>query len=362
MRITFLALAAAVPIGLTAQSPATIRLANANAELAEEFSDLYAMREIQDGRVLLFDRKEDRFVVADFASSTVRTVSLKGHGPGEYEMMISALLPLGGDSTLAADLNRWLILVGDSVVATLPPDHPAKRSVRLWPLGADGAGRLLARQSKSGGGMRAADSALAVLVDLSSGRADTITGLRNGVRRAEVRQVTAPDGRVGVGIGRVPLNVSEFPLLFSDGWVAVARLDPYRVDWRAPDGRWIPGARLPFPNIRLNDRERSAYAELNRWARNATDWPEFLPPFDTPTQLFASPEGMLLIRRLPSVAQRETRYDVVDRTGALRGQLVLPTNQHIFGFGARSIYLVETDDDGIQRLHRHAWDYRSLRG
>jgi hypothetical protein len=156
--------------------------------------------------------------------------------------------------------------------------------------------------------------------------------------------------------------VGEAPLLFGDGWIAVARLRPYRVDWRSPDGRWVRGAPLPIATIRMNDRERAAYVERNRWARNATDWPETLPPFDTPTVLLASPDGMLVIQRLPSAAQPESRYDVVDRTGSLRGQIVLAANQRILGFGAQSVYVVETDADGIQRLQRHAWPYQMLRG
>jgi hypothetical protein len=43
-----------------------------------------------------------------------------------------------------------------------------------------------------------------------------------------------------------------------------------------------------------------------------------------------------------------------------RTQLVLEANEHILGFGARSLYVVETDDDGIQRLRRHPL-YTSLR-
>jgi hypothetical protein len=45
----------------------------------------------------------------------------------------------------------------------------------------------------------------------------------------------------------------------------------------------------------------------------------------------------------------------VNRRGGLDGQLVLATNERVVGFGARSVYLSVTDDDGIQRLRRHPW-------
>jgi hypothetical protein len=35
--------------------------------------------------------------------------------------------------------------------------------------------------------------------------------------------------------------------------------------------------------------------------------------------------------------------------------LELPADQHIVGFGARSIYVIVTDDDGLQHLQRHPW-------
>jgi hypothetical protein len=67
----------------------------------------------------------ERFQVADFGAGTVTDAARRGQGPGEFQF-IAALLPLGGDSTLAADMvRRWLILDGDKVVATLPPDNCA---------------------------------------------------------------------------------------------------------------------------------------------------------------------------------------------------------------------------------------------
>lgn len=349
---------ALVPFALSAQTPTEIRLQPPTARLEEEFSDLVTMRELRDGRVLLFDRKEDRLMVADLRGRTTRNISRRGQGPGEFTL-IAALLPLGGDSTLAADLNRWLIIVGDSVAMTIPSDNAAIRAVSLWPLGADRNGHVLARRSAA-----AQESAYVALVERGSGSSDTIARLRTGVRRAPVRAVTLPDGTTGTRISRIPLNVFESPLLFSDGWLAIARLDPYRTDWRAPDGQWTRGLPLPFRNIPMSERERLAFVQRNPWAENATDWPEVLPPFDPgPTSTFlASPDGSLVVKRIPSADQPETRYDVIDRRGALQGQLVLPPNEHILGFGAQSVYVITTDDDGIQRLSRHPWTHAQLRG
>ncbi|HEX7121530.1 MAG TPA: hypothetical protein VF178_04100 [Gemmatimonadaceae bacterium] len=91
------------PYAGMAQKPVSVSLPPAIARLAAEFSDLTAIRELRDGRVLLFDRKETRFVVADLSSGRVRDVARTGQGPAEFQH-ISALVPLEGDSTLAADV------------------------------------------------------------------------------------------------------------------------------------------------------------------------------------------------------------------------------------------------------------------
>ena len=61
------------------------------------------------------------------------------------------------------------------------------------------------------------------------------------------------------------------------------------------------------------------------------------------------------LQRLPNAAEPETRYDLIDRTGVRRTQLVLRPNEHILGFGTASVYVIETDHDGIQWLRRHPY-------
>lgn len=347
----FLLAAALVPIVLRAQTPAETRLQPSNARLGEEFSDLVTMRELSDGRVLLFDRGEERLAVVDFATGGITNISRQGRGPGEYGTIV-AIHALGGDSTLADDMERWLILDGAKVVATLPPDTPAIRAVHLWTLGADRRGHVLTRRYPP----RDAESLYVALVDRATGRSDTLARLRAAALRG--RSVVTRDAAgnlTGSGAYRVPLNSAEAAVLSPDGWVAIARLDPYRVDWRAPDGLWTRGAPLPFRAVRMNDREKRAFAARNRWAEHAPVWPENLPPFDSPTRLLTAPEGSVLIHRVPTADHPETRYDIVDRRGALQAQLVLPLDQRILGFGARSVYVITTDDDGIQRLQRHPW-------
>jgi hypothetical protein len=345
-----LSLAFLIPSSLHAQQR-SVTLGAPNARLQAEFSDLTTLRELADGRVLLFDRREERLMVADFATGMVRDVARRGQGPAEFEF-VAALLPLAGDTTIAADLSRrWLILVGDSVVRKLLPEHPALQRIALAPLGADRNGRVLSRVFSPGA---TPDSTSIVLVDRASGNAETIAHLAAHGRRGPV--TTGAPGRDRVLlISRVPLEASEQPLLFSDGWVAVVRIDPYRVDWRSPEGRWSLGMDLPIRVVRTTAAEKAAYIRRKPGFQNATDWPSEMPPFETPVTLLASPDGLLLVERLPTLAEPGTRYDVIGRAGTRRTQLILAANEHVLGFGARSLYVIETDDDGIQRLRRHPW-------
>lgn len=332
-----------------------------NARLSEEFSDLIAIRELRDGRVIVYDRKESRLLVANFATDAVTSIGRTGRGPGEYETIVT-LLPIGGDSSLTAQAGRWLLLDGDKIVATLPPDNPAVRAVSLWPIASDQHGRVLSRGFERGRGAVPADSSFVLLVDRATGKSDTVGRTREAVRRPNISITTGADKQpTSVSVTRLPLDVREVPQLFADGWIAVVRLDPYRVDWRSADGRWTRGSPLPFREIRVTDAEKEAYLVRRPGFRRATGWPEVLPPVDAPTSLFATPDGWLVIRRLASASQPETRYDLVDRTGVRRSQLVLGTNEHILGFGASSVYVIETDDDGIQRLRRHPYSATSIR-
>jgi len=81
-----------------------------------------------------------------------------------------------------------------------------------------------------------------------------------------------------------------------------------------------------------------------------------VPPFQNATDQQFSSEGWLLVKRVPTVAEPGTRYDVIDRTGRVVRRIVLPLNQTILGFGKRSVYVVARDDNGIQRVQKHAWN------
>ena len=67
------------------------------------------------------------------------------------------------------------------------------------------------------------------------------------------------------------------------------------------------------------------------------------------------PDGRLLVERVETDGKASSQYDVIDRRGAIAGQIELPANQRIVGFGRNTVYIARADDDGLKHLSRHAW-------
>ena len=368
--ISLPALLAGLVVGLhpqasRSQAPMETRLRPATARLDEEFTRIVGLRELGDGRVLVADAGDKRLVVIDFARNRVVQIGREGNGPGEYAQ-VSLLASLGPDSTLMPDAanRRWLVLINDRIVRTVPAEHPAISASRGAVRSTDERGHGVTTTPppiRSGGQtMGKGDSIAVLLVTLSSGAVDTVARLRTAPLAVWTELDNA--GKVTrAGLTYPPLSVGEESLLFPDGWLAVARLDPYRVDWRTPEGRWISGAPLPFVERPVDARERQAYlarrtATVGRPVTAPPDesWPSTIPPFQ-PLPLLAAPDGSLLILRTPAAEHPGNRYDRIDRLGRLIGWVELPAAERLVAIGVRGAYVVSTDADGIQRLQRHPW-------
>lgn len=363
--ITAIGLIATVVTRTPAQSggPRRIALAAPNATLAAEFTLAGSVRELSDGRLLVVDRSEKKLVVADWGKADVAQIGRNGSGPGEY-LQPSSLLALGADSTLMPDPRneRWLVLHRAAIVATLGPGTPAIMSGARQPLGADDHGHVIFTRGISvgaaaPGSLPRRDSVLLLRVVRATGRSDTVSVLR---ARPTTVKVDGPANRpTAVSVFINPLATGELAAFFPDGWIAIARLDPYRIDWITPDGKHTRGSPLPFERVRLDEREQRAFLEREaaRTGRPPRDpsavpeWPEIMPPF-LPESLLPAPDGRLWIRRPPTAANPNPPYDVVDRRGVLVARVTVGKDVQVVGFGRDAVYTVATDDDGIQHVQR----------
>ena len=382
-----LGVAAFVSLG-TSQVGSQIKLPAANASLAEEFTVIGSVRELSDGRVLITDPREGRVVVADLRTGAVQQVGRKGRGPNEYGNAVP-LLPLGADSSLMNDLlaRRWLLFAGAAIVVTVPPDNPLIVATKGFARGADARGYVFTTvsphefvQETTKPGVidfGPADSDFVVRGHRGTARLDTVAKIRVVPSR---RTVTHAQGKFhSLGFARPPLAVGEVAVLFIDGWFAIARLEPYRVDWISPDGRVRKGRPLPVPLLKFSAAEREAYIERRDSLRAASaasgpalppaivqqsralqdEFPEYFPPFFG--VVFAGGDGNLWLQKPVSKDHLDPRYDVVDRSGALIGTVTLGSGERIVSVSKTAIYVAWKDQDDIERLRRHPRSFEPVR-
>jgi hypothetical protein len=343
--------------------PRAITLRPADATLGEGFTSLYSVRELVDGRVLISDFSSDnRVVVADLKTGSVRRIGNVGAGPREYRQAWK-LLALPRDSTLLIDSPDrgvwWLLMHHDSIVANVLPDLPALRLVGGRASGVDSRGRVLGVRQAGADRLSPTHTRqwyVAVMAHRDSARGDTLAKLRG--EEFQVAQTTSR-GRPFWIFTQFSGTVSEQATLFPDGWVGIVYVEPYRLEWRTPAGTTVRGPAVPWPWPRADAQERAAALERlkRRNPRVRTDdspWSERIAPI-RPNALVAAPDGNLLVLRAQWSKEPDTRYDVFDRSGQRFAQLTLPDSERVVGFGPRSIYVSVRDEDGFHRLRRHPW-------
>lgn len=302
-------------------------------ELRDSVGAIRTVRELHDGTVLL-PNDHGGFLVADFGKNTLKPVGVNTGGRP------SQVYALGADSTLVQFRGGWILLDGLVVLGQLPPDNPVVTLISTV-AGTDTSGLVLTQL-----GGRPADSAKLVLVRRATG---------------DVRDVAkvflAP--LQGVPFG----DVREQGVLARDGWVAVLRVNPYRIDWRRPDGTWVKGQEIE-PPIPMSDSEKIAVMardarEMREPAKppsTYTRWPDAVPAISGGLLLTPTWNGYVLVQRMPNATRTGTPYDVVDRTGERTLQFDLGPYDRVVGAGRLALYIRRADRaGGAGHLVRYAW-------
>ena len=339
----WIALIALGAVRLAAQQPTVTTIKSANGALSEGFRAMplnetleapRGLHELSDGRVLVTDGR--RTVLADFETGSVQVMP---------ELRAGDLLALPGDSSIITRSDGWYFLDGLRSIGMLPSTNPVVRLASSNPTidGADDKRHILVELPRT----RAGDSITAVLVDRATGD----------------RQVVAklwPGNAVQPGTFRPVCQMFERAVLTGDGWVAVLRANPYRVDWRSPSGQWTLGAPIRVPLIPMTQHEREVYLEwrareLPQLPRDTVrSWPATVCPWVGGYGPRATPDGKLVVYRVPTSEAPATRYDVLDRHGRVERQIAMPASDAILGFGRNSVFVVRTEG-AKQFLRRHPW-------
>jgi hypothetical protein len=334
------------------------------------FTKVVSVRELADGTLLVADRGDNQLVWMRWATDSLQPIGRVGSGPNEYRA-IGWLYPLPGDTTLFTDVysSRWFLLHGRRIVAMSGEQAPINLLLGAELYGADSLGNVAGARGVSAGvvtrSRTRADSLLALRINRQTLATDTISMLVG--RGGKGFKLLPPRGSApGVIVGANPLASEDQALLFVDGWIAVSHLDPYRVDWRRPDGRWVQGAPITTSRVAVTARlkcQETARLLGSAWPCDVADlqgWPDYVPAF-LPTNpgnpylpLLPAPGGRVVIGRTVLAGQRNRSYDVVGRNGRER-TIELPINERLIGFGANAAFTIRTDGDGFERIVRYPW-------
>lgn len=372
-----LALAFALTAPLAAQSVPVVSLAKPDAEFAEPFDQVTAVRELRDGRVIVSDLLARGVSLADFRTGAATAIGREGQGPGEFAFP-SGLVPLPGDTTLLVDpgQRRFLKIAPEGKpVGTVP--FPEGLGGIVTVRGADRQGRIYIQGSLFGGGPGLGgpdgDGELpdsVALLRWTPGRAGFDTLGRVKVPSI-ARAVSGGSNARAVVMRQQPFSASDEWSVAPDGRVAVARVGNYHVEWLGTPR--ATGPAVSYAKVPVSQADKDA---INRQARDTRgrftvqegggggrpanvpppqlpepDWPEFKPPFVGAGARMA-PSGEFWVQR-SQPAGAAPLYDVFDGQGRLTKQVRLQKDTRLVGFGATSVYVARTDtEDELQYLQR----------
>ena len=342
------------------------------AAISEPFSDAVGIAELPDGRVIVSDRIEKVFSLADFSSGSRRTIGRNGTGPNEYQ------LPFGpirwrGDTLLGYDPNnrRLLKILPDGTIrgAYSFPDGRAT-GITGWapPRGVDPQGRIYWDTP---------------IIDMQpvvkrSMKARLVRWLP-GSDAAEVAMEFADHGEFEHQYRYRPMPQTDAWVVDATGRIGILSAAEYRLRWYQGGSLVETGPPVPYTPVRLTSAEREAFRTKKalepsggasmtgpapatsradpvrvRAAWPDSIFPEVMPPFEAQGALLAA-TGDIWIRRTGPASQASARVDILDRHGKLRATLRLPPRARLFALGSRFVYLLAVDTDGFQTLERYTY-------
>jgi hypothetical protein len=390
-------LLASVLVGATlpAQQPRASRLDGASytplprpeVEFDEAFTNITAVRELRDARVLAVDPRDKVVQLIDFRSGTLRKVGREGSGPREYGLPL-ALLALPGDSSAIYDpLNSRFMLIlpngeaGDffTLPTTTSARGPGGGMMMIGmtpPRYTDARGRFYvtgAGVSMGPDGPVMAESLAILRIDRATKTTDTL-----GFLRLPKDNATASGGSgnfsVRIGTGN-PFAPRDDWAVTPDGRVAIIRSPEYRIDWVTPVRR--TGTPIPYERVKVTEGHKQQWrdAQRNRTVMAVTmqngrrsvssggpgsgidlpdpgNWPEYLPAFAGQAAVLQAPNGQFWVQRSREARDDVPKYDVFDATGKVAMRVALAPKTRVVGFGNGVVYTIRTDEDDLQYLQR----------
>lgn len=376
------ALLAIASAPLTAQMSVSLT-GKPQAALSEPFSLVGGIRELPGNKAIVLDSKDDRLVLADFASGTVKDIGRKGGGPGEFQRPQS-LLAAPGTATWVPDvmLDKVHVISPDGKISPTGLVAPQANGapIRMLPRGIDRIGRMYIQTMPSlGAGGQISDSVWVLRWTPSSNRVDTITKVSSGLK------ITASNSgnRQSMTIRSKPFASNDIWAVLPDGQLVMVHAAPYRVD--IIDGKQVhAGTAISYTPIKVTAEDRDAFRKAMTSGRpvvrtfssgggggggtapstnvnsSATDvpdedFPSTKPPFVGSGSVKVSPEGNIWVLRSRAASDKVPTYDIFDSTGRLTGKATLNPNSVVVGFGEGTVYIARTDpEDDLVYVERYS--------
>ncbi len=379
-----LAFLATLALGVGSASGQAVTMESPDGVFSESFSVIQTVRELPDGRVLVADPLGQALVAVDFGRQAGDTLGRVGQGPAEYRQP-DAVWPLPGGETLLVDLGNGRLTrlgadlsFGDTRPYTVGEMGPGRELILAIPQGVDDQGRLYFRSMGSPGrGGMMADSAWVLRLEPATDEVDSIAPFKITGR---TRQTSGGANNQNVSIQQIPLSPADAWGVAPDGRVVLARVGDYRVEWVGPDGSVTRGPSYEWDAVRIGQAEKEEWAsdrdsgggglaigvtmQNGSMSMQATrgggggnsdldqyQWPDIKPPFYA-DRIAVDAQGRAWVRRHVDAGDPPL-YDVFGGDGSRLAQVQLAMGRRVVGFGSDAVYMVETDEFGLQTLERH---------
>lgn len=347
-------------------------LGRPNASIEEPFSDAVGLVELRDGRVIVSDRIERTYSVADFRNRERRTIGRNGIGPTEYQVPFGPIR-WRGDTLLGYDpQNRRLLKITEDGTFVGSFSFPAPRvgGINSYsvPRGVDPDGRIYW------------DSPIIemqpVVKRLMQAR---IVRWRPGADSVEEAQRFADHGEFEHRFRFRPMPQTDAWVVAPDGRIGILSAAEYRLRWYRNGTLVETGPPIPHTPLRLTSADRDAFRAkkalepisgasangqpgamplmgIERAKASFPDslFPDIVPPFEVGGAML-SPGGDIWVKRTGPARETSPRLDVLDGAGKLRGVVRLPSRTKLLALGRDWIYLINSDDNGLQTLERYAY-------
>lgn len=365
-----LALLAASPVALGAQearltiSPAPVVRIGGDADTASEFTHITGAAQLRSGELLVSDARTPAVRVFGADGRYVRALGRAGAGPGEFRSV--TLLSPAADTVLVWDgslrrLTRYLVggqLVGTIRVTASGGDRPIGLVSRLP------NGRWLVSTSYVPSLMRAGgtyeDSVHVGTIDPPGAGAVRWIGWYPGATFWVWKPNASADHGESVGFSRFSAITR---VLVVDGHIVIASGGTNDVRVLDATGRLVGRFGTPVRPQSVTETQRvrardeavaNAQNELSR-ARLTASYdrsaiPKIAPAFDN--VLATTDELWLQAPQVDPLAPSQCTVMRLD--GTTLGQVMLPPRARVLDIGRDFVWMAVTDDDGVERLEKHA--------